>query len=305
MTENISNKKIRYYLLLVLVGLFSNHLIKAQSLEFPTENAVWNFSCSAYPIDPNFGFGRQSLNGDSIYNGTNYQKIDNSGTWLIGDDSGLIRSEDNKVFFIPTDSLEEFLLYDFNLELGDTFYVNAYHKHFQDEFIILNQMDSIMTADGLYRKRFYMGECIWIEGVGSITGSLTQPWYFGSVSGDCGLLCFSKDSNYIIESTFTRYDGYESFEYDCNGSLLVSLDEVEVESKLKIFPNPFFEELFVETEGNQTISSLLLFDTSFRIITSSQNSNRIDLKSKKISAGLYILQVTIGDSKFFKKVLKK
>jgi len=49
--------------------------------------------------------------------------------------------------------------------------------------------------------------------------------------------------------------GYEYFEYDCNGSLLVSLDEVAVEPKLKIFPNPFFEELFVETEGNQTISS--------------------------------------------------
>jgi hypothetical protein len=58
----------------------------------------------------------QTLIGDSLYNNLTYAKLSGSSS-LTGEDSGLLRVENEKVFFIPKDSIEEILLYDFSLEV--------------------------------------------------------------------------------------------------------------------------------------------------------------------------------------------
>ena len=294
--------KIRNLLLLELVFIFSAFGMEAQSLDFPMENAAWSYHCSDYPIGDNSSFSKQELVGDSLHNGIAYQNITSSGVWLTGDDSGLIRTENKKVFFIPKDSLNELLLYDFGLELGDTFYIADYHQIYGSSQMVLTQIDSILTDDGIYRKQFYFsnGGTTWIEGIGATYGSTTYPWYFFSLSGNCWMFCFLQNSTSVYRGTLPMFN---QSEYDCNG-LIMTLEEIEVDNLLTVFPNPFDKQISVNSSSSEPIAKLTLFDTSLRVIGSSQNSEMLMLDSK-ISSGIYILQINIGDFRYFKKVVRK
>ena len=121
-----------------------------------------------------------NLNNDTIFNNTIYSVLDGyhyiSGTFWLREDV-----QDKRVFmsYEYNNQRRECLLYDFSLEVGDTFTItnpitpfNLFPGNFLVDSIISN-----LLLDGQYYRFFYLSPLnplivefpIWIEGIGSLS----------------------------------------------------------------------------------------------------------------------------------------
>lgn len=292
--------KTKLQLLIAVLMIFKFDILSSQTTSFPTENAVWKNYCH---FEGFYSNSIQEFVGDSLHNGLNYQKISSSNNFFNTDNSGLTRVDNNRVYFIPKDSINEILLYDFNLELGDTFQINSYFQVTNTNYVTVVGVDSIMTFDGVHRKVFYLSEGTnWIEGIGAEYGSITFPWYFISISGDCHLYCYSRDSIDVYEKQYYRYIDYDFLTYGCTG-LITSISETEQLSNLIVYPNPFDDEIIIKTTLHE-VEQLTLYNSNLKIVDQTRNRNTLKLNSKLIS-GFYILEIKLNGKKYYRKVIKK
>jgi hypothetical protein len=136
------------------------------------------------------------IEGDSNVNTINYKKVwrtDDStmiNWWL----TGLIREDSGKVYF--KNEYGEGLLYDFNLEAGDTAYVtNLYCEEIQ---IIIDSVDTV-NYFGVDWKRFSLAwsEEYWFEGIGSTCGPFHSSFFNCIFDVWFELLCFSENDTLL------------------------------------------------------------------------------------------------------------
>ena len=160
------------------IGLRSQNYIP-----FPTENVNWNVyyrgTCQERP--PDTILYRYTIRGDTAINDVFYKKL-----WLEKGDTinpiieaiGGIRENDKKIYYngrtiYTSTEGEEYLLYDFTKQIGDTI------KHNPQEFYsVILDIDSI-AIDGICRKRykvdnhwFYHNPDYIVEGIGSVKNGL-------------------------------------------------------------------------------------------------------------------------------------
>ncbi len=196
--------------------------------------------------------------------------IDTSNSFYYG----ALREVNKRVYFLP-DSLynssrvypfcftsntgngwpslnEELLLYDFNVNVGDT----VIYEILDSLKMVIISIDSVLIQSS-YRKRFnynllynWSMQCVpfgtglnYVEGIGDINSGLFSLfiWYFEN--GEY-LNCFEDN-----EVTFSNNGGY----------ITNSLNELSNEPNLKIYPNPSSSKLFIELE-NPTQTTICLFD---------------------------------------------
>lgn len=149
-------------------------LMSQTYVPFPTANASWN----VYREDGFLDVGpfytivaTYTLTGsDTIINSTKY-KI------LIGTNSlesiGGIREQDKRIYYYSASGREEFLLYDFNAQVGDT----IRHSDIGYQYSVVKGIDSVQI-DGNYRKRYIVLSAprleldTIIEGIGSVKKGL-------------------------------------------------------------------------------------------------------------------------------------
>ncbi len=217
----------------VIIGtsLFCSIQLQAQAtyFSFPDSNAVWTEQaqgcCYNYcppPPNPNpvlldLSFSYY-IQGDTIINGAACHKIYQSGithehcnfgnyinNWGVINNiyTGAYRQDITlkKVLFIYPGDTTQCLLYDFNLNVGDT--INYGCNNWGGCFIItVTSIDSILIGN-TYRKRFNLSNFpsySLIEGIGSTSGLLEPicPFeYFGT------LICFSQNGQSIYPDTTT------------------------------------------------------------------------------------------------------
>lgn len=150
--------------------------------------------------------------GDTIINSEKWLKIYSTPDPLFQNNlkyRGLIRTEDNKVFYMDT-LYQLDTLYDFNLNVGDNAFFNLYGGT-QPTWVKVIETDSIQLNNGAYYKRlkfedpqiitpFYYLKGVWIEGIGSIHGPLftNSPIMFSSEQPDSLILaCSFSDNQYV------------------------------------------------------------------------------------------------------------
>ena len=167
--------------LLVLV-LCSTQAASAQPLPFPTSNAIWVntlYMMASPPPLPTWNlvnYANLCANGaDTVINTITYTKLEH----CAGGYKGAFRDEDGRVFYVPGDSIQEYLLYDFTLSDGDT----AFNVYFEpamggygmvEDVVISNTM---ISAELEGRKVLYtLGGAVWIEGIGAEWGLFSEPW---------------------------------------------------------------------------------------------------------------------------------
>jgi len=172
--------------LLVLTCL---NLVSAQKyVPFPTENAEWNqvlYMSSDYlttPLPRNLM--NYSLGGDTILDTIRYTRLILNHNNTVG----FLREENKRIYYIGAgytntwasyspgqlqkikncspsflkSTIQEDLLYDFNVKTGDTIYWGMNGQN------IIDKIDSVQI-DGSYRKQYHMkwGNDIVIEGIGN------------------------------------------------------------------------------------------------------------------------------------------
>lgn len=289
-------------LLLLLAVLFSFlNYSNAQDASFPMENATWCYrgygdTGEDLGIDCFSPHALEEVNG-KIYAHIGYRPHP------YGDFKDLwYREEAGQFFVIPQDSTEEILVYDSNLEVGDTFTVHwgwgidANNLPFDIE---VTYIDTITTLDGVLRKEFTMegafGWLHWIEGIGDSEWIFTEPAYVASLSGGYSFACFAIDS-------MTVYPTYQPTE----GCFFSSTENLETYQSVEIFPNPSEGDFFIKNE-NQLSFQLEILDQLGRVILKHNPSEAVDYFSiPRINGkGIYFVKLTFEDQRILmKKIIK-
>lgn len=251
------------------------------------------------PVD---GLWEYFASGDTVVNGLTYKKIlkrdlvvtQNGPPFETEEEYelfGLIRDDtlNKKVFafnlqennnYCPVD--EEYLLFDFSLNIGDT--VNlCIHPDFFD-FVI--QDISTSTVLGFTTKLFE-GEDILYEGMGSNYGLFEEMF-----------APFKKNRRYVY-STFLYYYCREE---PCD--LFVST-EYHMESKsVEIYPNPTNSVLNIKNDYNTKINRIFIYNSlGQKQIEIYQNTNQIDIS--KLKNGVYFIEFESEEKFIRKKIIKK
>lgn len=206
---------------------------------FPTENAQWNVRFSTnpfeFPLQLETTLLQYSLQGDTIINSISYKKVClNTGTpenpVYVG--VGGLRELNKKIYFVgggytnaayhanqqkmqrvkscassQVNNTEEFLLYDFNVRVGDV-------VQWGYEINEISKVDSIKVGQS-YRKRysFRNRNDLIIEGIGSVVngllGSMTRIPIGGTYYMSWEHVCFRQNGETV----------YKNYKFkDCNST---------------------------------------------------------------------------------------
>ncbi len=238
------------------------------------------------------------IEGDSLVNSMSYNKI-----WLSNDSlssstfQGLLREESNTVYYIPPNG-NEGILYDFNLEIGDTAYVN--NVFCNDIPIYVIDIDTVEYF-GVSRKRWNLGENgiveeFWAEGIGSLNGPLYTKYWDCIICPVWELLCYHDNDTleYIMPG-----------ETDCYINT-VGINENNTENNFSFKPNPVKKgnSFYIETTSKS--NSIRIFNSSGLLIKTidPMNDNNIRIETNTFEPGLYFITVkTTGNKVETQKIL--
>ncbi|HNV80700.1 MAG TPA: T9SS type A sorting domain-containing protein [Tenuifilaceae bacterium] len=277
---------------------------KAQDyVPFPTGNVNWNVfyagTCEEAP--PDSILIRYAIHGDTVINDIQYLKLcieegDTLNPIIRG--IGGLRENDKKIYYLGETIFslyceEEFLLYDFTKQIGDTI------KHDPEGlfFSVILDIDSVLIGDG-YRKRysidnhwFYHNPDYIIEGIGSVVNGL-----LGHISDipTCGThywehVCFRE--NGIVKYLNPAFD-------ECFPSHLLSgVKPPAYEPTIQLYPNPFKNEIVIVNQHNCSDLFFKLIDINGKtVITSSIKGNKVSVPVN-ISTGIYNAVLIDGSGK--------
>lgn len=294
--------KLRFLLPLVLFPF----LLSSQNnsyIEFPDSNAVWNFNYSMNCFQNGTGDENYSIeiSGDTLINNLEYQKLNTPyiESYTIGSChypttgyKGAIREDiqQRKVYIIPPTENSEQLLYDFNMQIGDT--VKGYTQGLDTPLVpnIVISIDSVLIGSQ-YHKRWFLNDCYdeyLIEGVGSTFGLIEQSFYCTLDLAEFKLICFSKDGNNIYPSSSTN----------CN--LITSINEKSSpQTQISIYPNPVIDELNLLMDANVETSALkiVIFDLQGKKLREHEfpvSNPKVSFPVKELEAGIYLFRLTDG-----------
>ncbi len=273
---------------------------------FPDSNAVWNMnnggccyaSCPPPLNDPyiiDYVFSR-FLSGDTIINSLTFAKMYESGSshehcaisstvnnWIFFNNNyvGCIRQDTalRQVYMLHPGSGAECVLYDFNMNVGDTVPIDCFASN---DCVVVSSIDSILIG-GSYRRQFNLsGQTIYpytiIEGIGSTAGHF-EPYCAIEFSGH--LTCFSQNGQVLYPDSTTSCNNYTS-----SGSVN---DDVQI----AISPNPFHDQAIVQISKHSVFENLELFDVMGRKVRQIKISGQvISIERGNLKPGIYFLMLT-------------
>ena len=294
-------------LLVILSILFlSFSFVKGQTNvyhPFPTHDAIWR-QYSGYSPIPNYVAFEYLITGDTNISSKIYHKLlrisANYGVDLTGGPDfdiisptyqsyyGSFREDTilKKVYFIPYWNPNEQLLYDFNLQLGDTLSgVN------QGNHTYVGTVDSILIGTD-YRRRlgivcelFSNNPYVYlIEGIGSTSG-LVEPMNI-PFEGYIVLYCFTQDGIHLYQSS----DPHSTCDY-------LSVMEIEPNKSFNTAPNPFNQSTQITLPQTYRSITLEVYNIQGQQVAQYQyaDCDKIQLQRNHLNSGLYFLKLTGDD----------
>lgn len=244
--------------------------------------------------------------GDTLVDGKNYKILDGfhyiSRTFLLREEVANKRVFLNKV--APGHN-EEFLLYDFSLQVGDIFNMFNPVSPFPEDGGFF-EVDSIVErplADGNQYRHFYFSpapgntisfdNAIWIEGVGSLS-MINAPGGKPDINGVGHLSCFFKNT----EIFYSNLDSIDA----CTPIHL----KVEQFKLNKVVLSKAQLEDYCILNNAENIKTVVVYTLSGKKLVKIEGKGKSKLKVNlsNFQSGLYILLATgiSGDSKSFKVI---
>ncbi len=257
---------------------------------FISSDKQWNVRLSG-------GYGLTTeifqIEGDSIVDSISYSKI-----WVSFDSlttmtfQGLLREESDVVYYIPP-GLSEGILYDFNLEIGDTTNVKNIFCGNEEIPITVINIDTVEYF-GISRKRWQLdsyggSEEFWVEGIGSLNGPLYTKYWYCIVCPVWELLCFHNNDTleYIMP-----------YETDCYQNT-VGVNENDNKNDFSIRPNPVKKGNLIYIETNSVPNSICIFNSS-GLLVKRLNQFRdkiIRIETNDFKQGIYFIRITTTGNK--------
>lgn len=296
--------------LLLCLLIFSITIVSSQEYKpFPTTNAAWKENHGyvwGSSLHESHNINHEII-GDTIINEKTYSKISKTGRNYYYDGSagvdtifsydnvyvGAIREDTSKhVYFYGKYETQEKLLYDFNLEVGDT--LPELYGADPDITFIVDSIDSVLVINEYHKSYIIVAD--WsddfklIEGIGSTCGLLTYGSFPGLYST---LKCFKQNG----------VSAYPSGE-ECELYTPLGINE-KPDNIVAIYPNP--TKGFVNFEfADLNIQQLTIYTiTGETILEKSelQQNEIIDLSGQE--SGLYIVKIQSDSDVFISKMIKE
>jgi len=244
------------------------------------------------------------IQGDTLINSIAYKKIFRkgkftyfwmapppvmcSGTTFYTDSiaSFFLRSLGKKMFIKTPLDTNEYLLYDFDLSLGDTLPVTF--NNFNSD-IYVTHVDSIFTNHG-YLKKFTLGgnntATYLIEGMGSSQG-LIEPI---GVIFDCGFVleCFS-----LNDSAWYPAPGNS-----CNLILGIESSVEDKDFQIHISPNPVSDYCIIQSNKYLSNAEINVINSIGKIVLSENglSGNELKIRLPKTLSGIYFVQIMMNNT---------
>lgn len=246
-----------------------------------SEENVWEIKYSDSWTSPSYG--TIHIRGDTVIDNENYKILsEKSGDIILG----FFYDQGKQSYFRYNDTVEV-LIYDFNLEAGDTFNLVFPLSFTPDwpefESMIVQEVDSVEFNDGSYRKRIVFEtensyslcaeeNLMWIEGV----GSNVHPFYplYDCFEYGIQLDCYINNGNEL----------YGKCQY-------LSVDKYSIVA-VKAFPNPFFDQINI-LDNEHVIVSTALLDINGNQVANANKSELLNLEY--LPSGVYMLKVWFKD----------
>lgn len=257
---------------LVTVVLISCLLVSGFSqnyIPFPDSGAVWvntNYSVHVDPWNPMVQFELEGVEYFCV-NGTDTTigDFEYASVFQCDEDYfGGIRDSLGHIYFIPRDSTQEYTLYDFTVESGDSvFNVISYHNsefnYFEVSDVLVGSVSTEIIA-GVERKIVIAPARRWIEGIGSETGLFKETWQ--NISNfDNRLECFSINDEMVFPTQSNEH---------CSMNVGIT-DTQNSNPVISVFPNPTTSLFSLKFSKNQSgrlevINSIGQVIKSFEIV---------------------------------------
>ncbi len=212
--------------------------------------------------------------GDSLINGNLYQTLHSSGVTYemsfmpptqcnttpvyYSEPAGFLRNVGQKVFYLPPADSIEVLLYDFDLEVGDT--LPDTYNHFGNNITTITNIDTILV-NGVQRRQYYLY---------SMNGTMATKFIEG-IGHDRGLLeRIDVMFDYASELYCYAENGIPVFPLSgafCFSGLPSSMESLSFE----VHPNPSYGTMSVSlNENNSKPVTVSLLDVTGRKVHSEQ-----------------------------------
>jgi hypothetical protein len=275
-----------YCLIFLLSVIFSKAFAQ---FSFPSTNATWIYQYYNEFHQPG-PFSNYQISGDTVIGNRNYKRISGCATWLQICNSGSIRDSNNVVYFIPDTCSTEYVLYDFNLNIGDTLF-HPYDESFTgNSFVVVMNISWVGASDGAHRRLGMNTMDGWIEGIGS-DGYLFMPTTFGNfaLSGEDFLQCMSTDSG-------------DWYGYPC----IVPIDNYfEIADNIVVYPNPIGTSARVQFNRVIKNGELRIFNSMGELVLEEKILSKAYyiLDRKSLPNGIYFLQLKTETGIVQKKII--
>ena len=307
---------LRYVTLGVLIHFIQwDSRVLAQTsryFPFPTSNAYWRLTeyDSSAPTGVEISDYQIYYFGDTFYNGKVIHILNMIVEHAIN--KPWHSSGERRFGYLWQDTLQKIVyfkdwlsltcntcdsvLYDFNMEIGDSLINSSYFvSHMLYSYVYA--IDSILI-DGLYRKRFVLEDgnhfpsgVEIIEGIGSNLGGFYQYNYFEQLYI---LNCFNQNGN-----VFYNQPGYICTE------LIADLNPKDIENiEPVIYPNPVVD--YFNIRSDKAIRQICLLSIDGRPIIKEKfddNSSEVTIKiNNNYSKGIYYVIINTDSGVFQNKI---
>lgn len=292
----------------ILFFLFIIHITAQSQIQNQVQQYFSNNIWTEYWIntqgDPSISFKNQYYTAnDTIIGEKTYRKIIDKDLLYIG----AIREEDGKVYarlnyYGP--EYDEFLLYDFTVQVGDVITSSAFEGTLSHpDGIIVTNIDEIELETGEKRKRFFFDQTSeWIEGIGSVNGLFHDIVSHLTDYTVSYLVCFQQNNIPLYVNEEKCLDGM-----CCEKLLGTDLYTSLYDDKKTVFPNPIkrtVKILFPKTEKYITIKILNTQGRTINIL-SFIDKQQIEIDFSRYISGVYYIIADFCKSSEIYKVIKQ
>jgi hypothetical protein len=261
-------------------------ILSASSQTLVDTNKIWNVYSSL-----NFGAlttTSYKFDGEITIDDITYKVL-----WQTSDPTradwneySYLRQDEKKVYQRMSFQEQEYLLYDFDLDEGETFQGQTMYNTCTVNLTV-ESIDSVSLENGEKRKRItfegYPEQYVWIEGIGSLNG-LLEPAHDQCVADlSFGLLCFTEDG-----SLKYNHPNLESCYVNT-----VDIDDPENALSFKATPNPFHKNVTVSFNyTNPNSYEIRITDSrGLEVLNSQSISGKATINTMKLESGLYFIQL--------------
>lgn len=294
----MKNLILTWFLIFGSTGIFTQEYIPLVN-----DNKTWNVLGVNYDFWPVFDTSYFTItykfDGDTIIEGTDYKKVFYTYeqfpvNWSLG---GWIREDENRKVWNRGINYpdEEYLLYNFLMEEGDTLWIND-----PWEYMVMDSI-SIVDIGGNLRNKFWFKYPndppyaeTWTEGIGSSRG-IFQIGAAGYDGGTFWLSC-QHDNGQLMYMNPAIPDCY---------MFGTGIDELnEPTNELTVFPNPTTEFITINMPSKLPIYEVIIYNhLGQKVLITNPVNNKVDVS--RLKPGIYYIEVATkewrGSSKFVKE----